>query len=109
MWRSLKKIRGLPDQTKIYCAHEYTLENGRFAISIERDNKDLQRYMDFVREKRLAGEPTLPTTLRMEKKINPFLRADIPSVQRAVGMGEGTDKVSAEDVFAKLRAWKDVF
>lgn len=89
MWQSLQKIMALPDDTQIYCGHEYTKANGMFCMNIEPDNGDLKQRMDDVVTLREAGQPTLPVTLGKEKKTNAFLRAG--SAQR----------------FAEIRAAKD--
>ena len=74
MWGSLQKIVALPDDTLVYCGHEYTLANGRFALTVEPDNVDLLDRMAAVNALRGAGRPTLPVRLGLEKKSNPFLR-----------------------------------
>lgn len=106
MWRSLARLRELPPETSIYCAHEYTQANGRFARLVERDNKALMARIDKVNALRAMGRPSLPSTMGEERAANPFLRADIPAVARAVGMEAGADPVK---VFAELRRRKDVF
>ena len=78
MWESLEKIMALPDETKIYCGHEYTLVNAAFCLSVEPDNADLQKREIEARQQRANGKPTLPSTLATEKKINVFLRAGSP-------------------------------
>ncbi len=75
MWNSLSKIMSLPDETRIYCGHEYTLANGEFCLSVEPDNADLQKRVEEVRGLRAGGFATIPTTLGLEKKTNSFLRA----------------------------------
>ncbi|MCB9996451.1 MAG: hydroxyacylglutathione hydrolase [Rhodospirillales bacterium] len=75
MWESLSKIMALPDDTDIYCGHEYTLENGTFCLDIDPDNTDLQQRMADVRSAREQNLPTIPFTLALEKKTSPFLRA----------------------------------
>lgn len=75
MWQSLSKIMSLPDDTKIYCGHEYTLASGEFGLSVEPDNPALHERMKDVRAKRQAGKPTMPALLSLEKKTNVFLRA----------------------------------
>jgi len=75
MYESLKKIAQLPDDTALYCAHEYTLSNGKFALTVEPDNADLITYMEQARAKRDDNIPTVPTTVLAEKKANPFVRA----------------------------------
>lgn len=75
MWDSLQKLAALPDDTDIYCGHEYTLDNGRFCLTIEPDNDDLQNRVKEVMQLRQAGHPTIPSTLGLEKQTNAFLRA----------------------------------
>ncbi|MBO6756867.1 MAG: hydroxyacylglutathione hydrolase [Roseibium sp.] len=104
MWASLKKLkRLLPDETSIYCGHEYTEANARFALTIEPNNAELSLRAGEVADLRAKDQPTLPTTMAREKATNPFLRADEPSVKEALGM---TDKTDAE-VFAEIRTRKD--
>ncbi len=105
MWTSLKALRGLPDDTMIYCGHEYTLSNARFAVTVEPRNAELATRAERVEDLRQRGEPTLPARLGDEKATNPFLRADDPAVQAALGM-TGEDPV---EVFAAIRARKDRF
>ncbi|MEE9411983.1 MAG: hydroxyacylglutathione hydrolase [Methylococcales bacterium] len=105
MWHSLQKIRNLPDQTQIYCTHEYTETNGRFALQLEPENRMLQNTMKAILQKRSQGLPTIPSSLGVEREVNPFLRVDNPVFQKAVGMNN-TDPVS---VFASIRQQKDKF
>ena len=105
MWASLLKLRALPPETVVYCGHEYTESNGRFAVTIEPDNADLAARVREVRDLRLEGRPTVPTTIARESATNPFLRADVGAVQAALGM----DGRSAADVFAEIRGRKDRF
>jgi hydroxyacylglutathione hydrolase len=105
MWRSLSMLRGLPDETRVYCAHEYTQSNARFALSLEPDSPSLKRQMAWIEEMRKADRPTIPAALGKEKNLNPFLRADEGRLARAVGMA-GADPVA---VFAEVRRRKDVF
>jgi hydroxyacylglutathione hydrolase len=105
MWTSLSKLTALPDQTRVYCAHEYTLSNGEFALSVEPENQDLLARMDEVREKRRGGQPTVPSTMAQEKATNPFLRPMSPHLQETVGLS-GAGLV---EVFAETRARKDSF
>jgi hydroxyacylglutathione hydrolase len=104
-WTSLERLRSLPDDMQVYCAHEYTQSNARFAVTIETDNKALKDRSAAIDAARARGEATVPSLLGEEKKTNPFLRADIPSVQKAVGM-VGKDPIQ---VFAEVRHRKDVF
>lgn len=105
MWESLRRLRALPPQTRVWCGHEYTEANGRFAATIEPGNPDLAARLVEVRDLRLEGRPTLPTTIGRELATNPFLRADQPAVKAALDM-EGRSDV---DVFAEIRARKDRF
>jgi len=78
MYGSMAAIASLPDETALYCAHEYTLSNARFAVTIEPENKDLLDYVEQAKVMREKGQPTVPTTVAMEKKTNPFMRAPTP-------------------------------
>jgi hydroxyacylglutathione hydrolase len=105
MWDSLLKLRALPDATQIYCGHEYTVGNIRFALTIEPDNKDLQARAEEAKRQVAAGQATIPTTIGEEKRTNVFLRADVPAVAAAVGLA---GKPAAQ-VFAEVRARKNKF
>jgi len=105
MWGSLQKILGWPEQTLLYCAHEYTQANARFALTVEPGNAALVARSAAVDELRARAEPTVPTTLELEKATNPFLRPASPEIQRTVGC-DGNDLV---EVFARVRALKDNF
>jgi hydroxyacylglutathione hydrolase len=104
-WGSLQKLATMPDETVVYCGHEYTLSNARFALSVDPGNMDLRMRALNVEEKRARGEVTLPTTIGLEKATNPFLRAADPAVQAAIDK-TGADVVS---VFAELRIRKNRF
>ena len=105
MWQSLLKLRALPDDTRLFCGHEYTQANCRFAVVIEPENQMLRKRTDQVTQLVGRGEPTIPTTLAEEKAVNPFLRADVPSVAAGVDL-KGADPAK---VFAAVRARKDRF
>ncbi|MTJ80934.1 MAG: hydroxyacylglutathione hydrolase [Telmatospirillum sp.] len=105
MWASLSKIRSLPDDTAVYCAHEYTQSNARFARTVERDNPDLTARIADIDARRGRGLPTVPSSLGLEKKTNPFLRADVDSVKRGVGLPDEDPPL----VFAEIRRRKDAF
>lgn len=105
MWASLKRLRALPGETFVYCAHEYTESNARFALAVDPDNVALKARAAEVRELRAQGQPTVPSRLASERTCNPFLRADAPELQRALDMADA-DPVA---VFATLRQRKDVF
>lgn len=105
MWASLSKLMTLDDDTKIYCGHEYTLSNGRFALTLEPHNAALQARMREVEDMRARNEPTVPSTLALEKLTNPFLRPDSAELRRTLGM----EQASNVDVFAETRHRKDNF
>ena len=103
MWESLLKLRALPDDFRLYCGHEYTASNVKFALNVEPDNAALQARAEEVTRLRAAGKPTIPSLLGEEKKANVFLRADDPSVAIKLRMkGAG-----AADVFGELRERKN--
>jgi hydroxyacylglutathione hydrolase len=104
-WASLGRLMNLPDDTTIYCGHEYTLANARFALSVDGGNEALRLRALDVENRRARGEPTLPTTLALEKRTNPFLRVADPAVRRTLGMPEAADV----EVFAELRERKNRF
>jgi hydroxyacylglutathione hydrolase len=105
MWGSMLKLRALPDDTRIYCGHEYTQSNVRFALTIEPDNQALRRRADEVSRLLAAGKPTVPSLLGEEKQANPFLRADVPEVAAAVRLSGKP----ASQVFGELRERKNRF
>lgn len=105
MWRSLVKLRELPDDTRIFCGHEYTQANIRFALTLEPDNKALISRARAVEKLVTEGKPTIPTTMGEEKAANPFLRADAPEVAAAVGLAGHPPA----EVFAEVRARKNKF
>ncbi|MGN6551740.1 MAG: hydroxyacylglutathione hydrolase [Pararhizobium sp.] len=105
MWDSLKKLRALPDRTIVYCGHEYTLSNARFAVTVDPQNLSLKTRAQDVEALRAASRPTLPTTIGEEKMTNPFLRPESPAIRRHLGMEDASDA----EVFAAIRARKDRF
>jgi hydroxyacylglutathione hydrolase len=105
MWRSLVKLAALPRETSLYCGHEYTLANGRFALTIDPDNTLLKAHIEHCTATRERGGFTLPSTIGLELAINPFLRAENPDVQAQVGM-PGQDPAA---VFAEIRERKNRF
>jgi len=105
MWTSLQKLMQMPDDTRIYCAHEYTQTNGRFALEVEPQNTALRDRMIHIDVARAKGEQTIPTTMGLEKATNPFLRPASPDLQATLGL-KGDDLVA---VFAETRARKDSF
>ena len=104
-WTSLVTLRALPAETRIYCGHEYTQSNARFALSVDGGNPKLKARAAEIDRKRAAGQPTVPSTLADELDTNPFLRADDPAMAAAVGLS-GADPVA---VFAEIRKRKDTF
>jgi hydroxyacylglutathione hydrolase len=105
MWTSLSKLMLLPEQTRIYCGHEYTESNGRFALSLEPGNQALQTRMAQVRTVRAQAQPTVPSTMELEKQTNPFLRPDSAEIRKTLGM----EKSTTVEVFGEIRARKDKF
>lgn len=105
MWDSLSRLRALPEETRVFCGHEYTLSNARFAVHVDPENAALAARAEAVRLTRERGEPTIPSTLAEERATNPFLRADAPALQARLGMA-GADPM---EVFAELRRRKDTF
>uniref|UniRef100_A0A7S1ZII0 hydroxyacylglutathione hydrolase n=1 Tax=Trieres chinensis TaxID=1514140 RepID=A0A7S1ZII0_TRICV len=106
-WDSLKRLRELPDDTTVYCAHEYTMSNAKFAVSVEPGNAELMSRFEDIKAKRANGEPTVPSNLGEEKRTNPFLRGDLSAeIRKNVGAGDGD---AGHDVFAKVRKAKDTF
>jgi hydroxyacylglutathione hydrolase len=105
MWRSLTKLRDLPNDTEIFCGHEYTAANIKFARTVEPDNKALAERDAEAKREIERGLPTIPVTIGEEKKANPFLRADVPEVAAGIGMA-GKE---ASQVFAEIRARKNKF
>jgi hydroxyacylglutathione hydrolase len=105
MWASLSKLMTLPGDTKIWCGHEYTQSNGKFALSIEPNNAALKARMDAVNAARARGEATVPSILELEKKTNPFLRPDSSEIRKSLGMETASDTA----VFGEIRERKNSF
>lgn len=103
MVNSLRKLRALPDQTRVWCAHEYTLKNLQFALTVDAQNSDLQTRLAEVQAARQRLEATVPSQLGVEKRTNPFLRWEEPALQAAVKSSEPVQ------TFARLRGMKDRF
>lgn len=106
MWNSLLKLRELPPDTMVYCAHEHTQTNLQFARAMDPDNEALQKRGDQIMERRQLNLPTVPSLLSDEIATNPFLRADVPEIQRAVKL-DGT--AAASKVFGRLRRRRDKY
>ncbi|MCB1318482.1 MAG: hydroxyacylglutathione hydrolase, partial [Leptospiraceae bacterium] len=105
MLQSLAKLRELPPETRVYCAHEYTEKNGNFALTVDPGNPHLKARMEVVKRLRAAGQPTIPYELAEDLKTNPFLRADAAEIARTVGLA-GADP---ETVFAEIRGRRNTF
>ncbi len=100
---SLTQLRDLPDQTQVWCAHEYTLKNLDFARTVDPQNQDLERRWHQVQQDREQGIPTIPTQIGLEKRTNPFLGWDRPELQQAMSTSDPVQ------TFARLRGRKDLF
>lgn len=105
LWQSLLKLRELPPETAIYCGHEYTLGNAKFSVTVDPDNTQLKERLKQIEALRAENKPTVPSTMAEEIATNPFMRADDPAVQAAIGMS-GKD---AGAVFTQLRELKNNF
>ncbi len=105
MLTGLMRLAALPDETKVYAGHEYTLANAKFAVTVDPENQALADRAREVEHLRDDGKPTLPTTIGLEKQTNPFLRAGDPAIRRHLGMEDASDL----DVFTEIRARKDRF
>ncbi|MEM8677062.1 MAG: hydroxyacylglutathione hydrolase [Cyanobacteria bacterium P01_G01_bin.67] len=103
MVESIAKLRQLPDNTRLWCAHEYTLNNLKFALTVDGENQDLQTRYQQVKQARNRGDATVPSLLGIEKQTNPFLRWDTPGIQAAAGIQEPAR------VFGRIRGMKDLF
>jgi hydroxyacylglutathione hydrolase len=106
---SLARLRALPPQTAVYCGHEYTAANLKFALTVEPTNSAAADYRERVATLRDAGLPTLPSTVGLEIQVNPFLRCEVPGVAAAAVAHAGKSLSEPSEVFAVLRAWKDQF
>jgi len=109
MWSSLSKLAALAPDTRVFCGHEYTLANIRFALAVEPDNDALVARQTREAQRRARAEPTLPSTIRDEIATNPFLRAARANVQAAAEKHAGHPLVDPLATFAELRAWKNAF
>ena len=110
MHRSLARLAALPGDTAVYCAHEYTLANLRFAKAVEPDNAALLARIDEAEALRAAGIPTVPTSIALERATNPFLRTEAPSIRQALAAQEASlEHAEPSACFAALRGWKDRF
>ncbi|AGA65119.1 Hydroxyacylglutathione hydrolase [Liberibacter crescens BT-1] len=105
MFSSLQKIASLPEETRIYFGHEYTQSNARFALSIDCDNEELKIHAAEIETLRKKNALTIPTTLSLEKKTNPFLRTSDPEIRKKLNMEDKSD----QEIFITLRNLKDIF
>lgn len=106
---SLQRLSKLPDETRVFCTHEYTLANLRFARHVDPDNAALQTREMHCQALRDAGKPTLPSSIGEERATNPFMRVEEPVIRQAVEAHAGAEITSPQAVFAALRAWKDTY
>ena len=109
MHASLTRLAALPGDTRLYCAHEYTLGNLRFARAVEPDNAAIREHLDRCRALGREHRPTLPSTLALERRINPFLRVGEPAVRQAASAWAGRTLETEAEIFATVRRWKDGF
>lgn len=109
MSASLAKLAALPDATAVCCGHEYTVANLRFAQVVEPENREIRTYAEQAAERRRQNLPTLPSTLALERQVNPFLRCREPAVIDAAARHAGHALNDAIEVFAVIRSWKDTF
>lgn len=109
MHRSLSRLAALAPDTAVYCGHEYTVANLRFALAVEPDNRAARDHLAECERRRARGLPTLPSTLGLERCINPFLRTAEPGVRAAAEARAGRSLRAEADVFGEIRRWKDVF
>jgi hydroxyacylglutathione hydrolase len=107
MLASLDRLAALPGDTAVYCGHEYTEANGRFARAVEPDNPRRDDWLAEVSARRARGEPSLPSTIAIERDGNPFLRIEQPALRRRVDAHAGRATTDRVDTFAELRRWKD--
>ena len=106
---SLAKLAGLPDDTRVYCGHEYTEKNLRFALTLEPGNAKLQEKYRRVKEQTDRGEPTVPTSVADELETNPFLRYESPELRRSIQQRFSTGANDSVEIFARTRELKDSF
>ena len=109
MRQSLARLAALPASTKIYCAHEYTQSNCRFALAVEPDNVALQKRSEEVSMLRKANQPTIPSSIGAERDVNPFLRWEAPAVIEAAQRVSGKPLTQPDEVFTAIREWKNRF
>jgi hydroxyacylglutathione hydrolase len=108
MLSSLAQFAALPQETQVYCGHEYTVSNLRFALAVEPDNEESARYLEECSRKRARNEATLPSDIRRERNVNPFLRCHQHTVKQAAEARAGRE-LNPIEVFGVVREWKDGF
>ena len=109
LFHSLQKLAALPDDTNVYCAHEYTLNNLRFAKAVEPHNQKIMEKIEHIKKIREKQSPSLPSTILDEKETNPFLRCDSAEIKANVEAHIGKKLNSPLEIFTELRKWKDIF
>lgn len=109
MLQSLDKFKKMPQNTLVYCAHEYTLSNIKWALAVEPHNEDIHDWQERATQLRAEGLPTVPTSLGQELKTNPFLRVEVASVRQAAEAHAGQNLTIPADVLGALREWKNTF
>lgn len=109
MRASLEKLRALPAETRVYCAHEYTNANLAFALTADPNNEMLQEHAENSANRRKENLPTVPSTLAMERATNPFLRWDDPAIVSTLSANNRLSGSRPDDIFESLRRWKDTF
>ena len=109
MLASLEALAALPDPTRVFCGHEYTVANLRFAMTVEPRNPEIEDYARKAGIQRSAGQPTLPSTIGLEKRVNPFLRSRLDNIRASAESHAGVALPTPVAVFAEIRGWKDTF
>jgi hydroxyacylglutathione hydrolase len=106
---SLAKLSSLPEETLVYCGHEYTISNLKFSLTVEPENEAAAQYFEECSQRRARDEATVPSNIRRERNVNPFLRCDLQSVKQAAERRAGRRLQSEPEIFAVIRQWKDGF
>jgi hydroxyacylglutathione hydrolase len=109
MHNSLQRLSSLPPETKVYCGHEYTTDNIEFALSVDPNNEQLLKFQNQVKALRAKNLPSIPTTIELEKQINPFLRTHDQTIKQAATVAKNIDTADPIAVFAAIRLLKDEF
>ena len=109
MMSSLTRLAALPDETQVYCTHEYSLSNLAFSQAVEPTNSVRDLTLQAVKQLRAQNKPSLPTSIGVQKKINPFLRTKNKEIKQRVELWCQRECLSELDLFTQLRQWKDQF